>query len=263
MCCCSLHWLSSKKKITLNPCLFHFFPCTEILAISNNNFGGELTDTFGTLESLETIDVSGNLFEGPIPSSIFEVSTIRLVYLCQNELSGPLPGNYGSATELRDLYVSENKLTGVIPNITDGQLLKLNEFLVRLLLCFWSNLTRGLFSVVNCQLGFLIFSCSNIHMRSYKTMISREPCPSQYATCGYQRPCWKTCGPIATTLAALTQKWSANAALNAFSKKVRPLDFYSTHRRVACMAGCILQRSYRACNKLLLGLFVLLQTTNW
>lgn len=90
------------------------------------------------MESLETIDVSGNLFEGPIPSSIFEVSTIRLVYLCQNELSGPLPGNYGSATELRDLYVSENKLTGVIPNITDGQLLKLNEFLVRLF-CFASG----------------------------------------------------------------------------------------------------------------------------
>jgi len=118
------------------------------MALSDNNFWGQLTDTFGILGNLETIDVSSNLIDGAIPGSIFDAPSIRLVYLSENDLSGPLPTNYGSAVELRDLYLDGNKLTGEIPPIEDGQLQNLNEFLVSVFLFKQSDSILGLFPVL-------------------------------------------------------------------------------------------------------------------
>jgi len=104
---------------------------TEVLGLSDNQFGGILVDTFAELVNLESIDIANNEVKGSIPPSLFEAPKIRLIYLSNNQMTGPLPNNYGSASDLRDLYLDGNNLTGEIPGIQEGQLPNLNEFLLQ------------------------------------------------------------------------------------------------------------------------------------
>ena len=76
--------------------------------------------------------MSNNEFlTGFLPATLFDVPTVRIIYIANCSLAGPIPGNYGSPPFLRDLFLDGNDLTGTVPEITQGQLLMLNEFLLQ------------------------------------------------------------------------------------------------------------------------------------
>lgn len=77
------------------------------------------------------MDASNNLFSGSLPKTIFDAAALRLLYLSNNTLSGSIPSEYSKPSLLRDLYLDGNGLVGTVPNITSGQLMNLNEFLVQ------------------------------------------------------------------------------------------------------------------------------------
>ena len=152
------------------------FWSAEVLALSNNNFWGQIIDSFEALSSLRTIDLSTNVINGVIPSTVFNLSKIRLVYLSNNELTGTLPSNVGSAPELRDLYVDGNKLSGEIPPIENGQLPNLNELLVRR----FRYLHAFLWEISSLTLLLSVAARQQLYWDNASFNL-RSPCSKQYA----------------------------------------------------------------------------------
>jgi hypothetical protein len=67
-------------------------------------------------------------------------------YFSNNQITGPIPAGYAEPPLLRDLFLNGNRLTGTVPDIEDGQLGQLTEFLLQ------NNVITGTMSDSICQL---------------------------------------------------------------------------------------------------------------
>lgn len=124
------HWFQKWSWCLLCEYIVIFLLYIENLIFHDNFLSGQIPNVFQKMQSLDYLDASNNLFTGSIPETIFEVASLRLLYLSNNTISGSIPPEYSKPTFLRDLYLDGNVLVGTVPDITNGQLVNLNEFLV-------------------------------------------------------------------------------------------------------------------------------------
>ena len=99
--------------------------------LNNNAFTGQLRDSFDFLPNLTLFDVGNNEFTGFLPSKLFDLSTLEFAYFSNNSFVGTIPANLENANSLRDLFLDGNLLRGGIPDISEGQLPNLTEFLLQ------------------------------------------------------------------------------------------------------------------------------------
>lgn len=100
--------------------------------MNNNFFSGTLATTLFGASQLEFIDLSNNAFlSGTLPNSLFGLQQVRNIYLANCSLAGTLPANYGTPPNLRDLFLDGNNFVGTVPEVSTGQLTRLNEFLIQ------------------------------------------------------------------------------------------------------------------------------------
>ncbi|KAI4296253.1 hypothetical protein L6164_036226 [Bauhinia variegata] len=96
----------------------------EYLDISNNQFHGQIPDSFENLMSLVVLSVSDNHLSGPMPSTLGQTSYLKELNLSNNHLSGTLNTTLMRLSELVVLDVAQNELEGVI---TDTHLKNLRK----------------------------------------------------------------------------------------------------------------------------------------
>nr|GMD65766.1 LRR receptor-like serine/threonine-protein kinase [Ipomoea batatas] len=102
--------LSGSIPSCFNPeTITHFY-------LSNNWFGGQLTDPFcNNSSSLRTLDLSRNNFRGTIPKWISDLVGLIILLLKGNHFEGIIPNQLCQLTDLSILDLSCNNLTGSIP----------------------------------------------------------------------------------------------------------------------------------------------------
>lgn len=113
----------------------------EELDLYDNNFGGELPESFGNLSTKLTgllvsdnqlsgripnwignfvnlidIDMRGNQFTGIIPIEVGKLRSIRILDLSHNHLSGNIPTFLGNLSLLTKLHLDDNNFYGEIPS---------------------------------------------------------------------------------------------------------------------------------------------------
>ncbi|KAM7473925.1 hypothetical protein LguiB_021168 [Lonicera macranthoides] len=93
--------------------------CTnfQILALSINNFGGEIPSSIGNLSAqLNRLALGANYISGIIPAAIESLASLYGLYLGNNLVSGPIPNSLGKLRNLQELVLKGNKLRGQIPS---------------------------------------------------------------------------------------------------------------------------------------------------
>ncbi|KAM7473950.1 hypothetical protein LguiB_021193 [Lonicera macranthoides] len=93
--------------------------CTnfQILALSINNFGGEIPSSIGNLSAqFNRLALGANYISGIIPAAIESLASLYGLYLGNNLLSGPIPNSLGKLRNLQELVLKGNKLRGQIPS---------------------------------------------------------------------------------------------------------------------------------------------------
>lgn len=86
------------------------------ITMMGNNVSGNLTSSFGNLDSLKYVSLIDNKIGGNIPTSIGNCSALRILNLGANYLSGTIPSSLGMLTALTNLDLYSNGLTGEIPS---------------------------------------------------------------------------------------------------------------------------------------------------
>lgn len=104
------------KNLKGNVTLMSELKSLKLLDLSNNNFGGLIPPSFGTLSELEVLDLSSNKFEGSIPSQFGGLTSLKSLNLSNNLLVGELPMELHGLEKLQDLQLSSNQLSGFIPS---------------------------------------------------------------------------------------------------------------------------------------------------
>nr|XP_048330300.1 receptor-like protein 7 [Ziziphus jujuba var. spinosa] len=83
--------------------------------MSSNRFEGEISELFGNLKGLYSLNLSNNMLTGSIPSSLGNLTVLESLDLSQNRLSGQIPQPLKQLGFLERFNVSHNNLTGPIP----------------------------------------------------------------------------------------------------------------------------------------------------
>ncbi|XP_048328880.2 receptor like protein 27-like [Ziziphus jujuba] len=83
--------------------------------MSSNRFEGQISELFGNLKGLYSLNLSNNLLTGCIPSSLGNLTVLESLDLSQNKLSGEIPKQLKQLGFLERFNVSHNNLTGRIP----------------------------------------------------------------------------------------------------------------------------------------------------
>ncbi|XP_060675770.1 receptor-like protein 7 [Ziziphus jujuba] len=83
--------------------------------LADNRFDGEISDLFGNLKALHSLNLSNNRLTGCIPSSLGNLSELESLDLSQNNLSCYIPQELKQLGFLSSFNVSHNNLTGPIP----------------------------------------------------------------------------------------------------------------------------------------------------
>ncbi|GJY07080.1 leucine-rich repeat-containing protein [Tanacetum coccineum] len=100
------------------------------LDMSNNRFGGLISQCFGKLtSSLRMIDLGNNSFQGSIPSSNNDCESLEGLILKGNQLEGELPRSLSKCRSLSVIDLGNNHLNGTFP----GWLGELSELQVLVL----------------------------------------------------------------------------------------------------------------------------------
>ncbi|GKE48109.1 leucine-rich repeat-containing protein, partial [Tanacetum coccineum] len=100
------------------------------LDMSNNRFGGFISQCFGKLtSSLRMIDLGNNSFQGSIPSSNNDCESLEGLILKGNQLEGELPRSLSKCRFLSVIDLGNNHLNGTFP----GWLGELSELQVLVL----------------------------------------------------------------------------------------------------------------------------------
>nr|XP_048326649.1 receptor-like protein 7 [Ziziphus jujuba var. spinosa] len=83
--------------------------------LSDNRFEGVISDLFGNLKAVHSLNLSNNRLTGCIPSSLGNLSELESLDLSQNNLSCHIPQELKQLGFLAIFNVSHNNLTGPIP----------------------------------------------------------------------------------------------------------------------------------------------------
>ena len=83
--------------------------------LSDNKFEGEISDLFGKLKALRSLNLSNNMLTGRIPSSLGNLTELESLDLSRNKLSGEIPQQLEQLGFLETFDVSHNNLVGRIP----------------------------------------------------------------------------------------------------------------------------------------------------
>nr|XP_048330766.1 receptor-like protein 7 [Ziziphus jujuba var. spinosa] len=83
--------------------------------MSSNRFEGQISELFGNIKGLYSLNLSNNLLTGCIPSSLGNLTVLESLDLSQNKLSGEIPKQLKQLGFLERFNVSHNNLTGRIP----------------------------------------------------------------------------------------------------------------------------------------------------
>ena len=101
---------------SLPPALFSRLTDLGVLALSRNNFSGELPNNIRVLCSLKIVTLSDNNFSGPVPQSLKNCPYLQLLDLSRNQFSGPFPAFYlGLQLPLAYIDFSSNNFLGEVP----------------------------------------------------------------------------------------------------------------------------------------------------
>ncbi|KAG2689984.1 hypothetical protein I3760_09G165900 [Carya illinoinensis] len=177
--CSMLHWLFNSTTSLVDLHLAHINEFHEF----------SISDAFGSLNSLRTLNLIGNQLVGGIPRSFWNLCSLDSLYLQNNRLSGnlyeymsnssgclvgslrefcvwnnrftgPLPESIGNLSNLEILMVENNSLTGVIHEAHFSNLIKLKELylgLNSLILRFSDNwvppFQLDVIDLSSCRLG--------------------------------------------------------------------------------------------------------------
>lgn len=95
------------------------------IRIHSHHLTGTLSEAFGTLSELQTLELTNNRLSGTVPSEFGALRQLRSLELDQNYLSGSLPTEFGMLSELRSLSTFWNRLSGTVP--TEFRNLDLDE----------------------------------------------------------------------------------------------------------------------------------------
>ncbi len=87
------------------------------ISLMGNNVSGNLTPSFGNLDSLKYVELIDNKIGGSIPTSFGNLSALKILNLGANYLTGPIPSSLGMLFALTNLDLYANALTGEIPAI--------------------------------------------------------------------------------------------------------------------------------------------------
>lgn len=88
---------------------------------------GNLTESFGNLDALETIYLGFNSFSGSLPSSLGRLGALTSLGLNYNAFTSTIPTTLALLTNLRGLHLAGNQLTGPLPELARLNLLQLIE----------------------------------------------------------------------------------------------------------------------------------------
>ena len=77
---------------------------------------GTLSEAFGSLTELETLDLTNNRLVGTVPTEFGALQQLRSLQLDQNSLSGSIPTQVGRLTHLRRVSTFWNRLSGTVPS---------------------------------------------------------------------------------------------------------------------------------------------------
>ncbi|KAF3434362.1 hypothetical protein FNV43_RR25465 [Rhamnella rubrinervis] len=83
--------------------------------LSDNKFEGEISDLFGKLKALRSLNLSNNMLTGRIPSSLGNLTYLESLDLSRNKLSGQIPQQLTQLGFVETFNVSHNNLVGLIP----------------------------------------------------------------------------------------------------------------------------------------------------
>lgn len=91
------------------------YPDLDIINLSNNNFHGEISPSWGMSKKLRSFMIGGNKISGTIPPEIGNLSQLSILDFSSNLLVGEIPKTFGKLTSPVKLYLNNNKLSGGIP----------------------------------------------------------------------------------------------------------------------------------------------------
>ncbi|KAL7205006.1 hypothetical protein ACSBR2_018014 [Camellia fascicularis] len=130
----SLEWIDFTYNMmsgSLPEDLCVFLPKLEILALSKNEFDGQIPSTLGECRELQIISLSYNKLIGFISKAIGNLTLLQILYLGGNNFKGLIPEEIGELPNVRELVLSTNNLMGAIPtsifNISSLQGMSLTE----------------------------------------------------------------------------------------------------------------------------------------
>ncbi|KAF3434374.1 hypothetical protein FNV43_RR25477 [Rhamnella rubrinervis] len=83
--------------------------------LSDNKFEGEISDLFGKLKALRSLNLSNNMLTEGIPSSLGNLTYLESLDLSRNKLSGQIPQQLTQLGFVGTFNVSHNNLVGLIP----------------------------------------------------------------------------------------------------------------------------------------------------
>ncbi|XP_068318952.1 probable LRR receptor-like serine/threonine-protein kinase At3g47570 [Pyrus communis] len=93
--------------------------CTslELLALSDNNFGGGIPRSIANLSTqLNYLTLGGNFIHGSLPNDIGNLINLTALHLENNHLDGSVPHEIGKLEKLEELYLGSNEFSGSIPS---------------------------------------------------------------------------------------------------------------------------------------------------
>ncbi|KAJ3695080.1 hypothetical protein LUZ60_000457 [Juncus effusus] len=92
----------------------------SVLDLQNNRFYGQVPQSFGNLQNLQSLFLSENLLTGRIPNEITGLESLITLNISYNYINGEIPINIGDISSLQTLSLAGNKITGRIPNSLSG-----------------------------------------------------------------------------------------------------------------------------------------------
>ncbi|KAF4370363.1 hypothetical protein G4B88_013047, partial [Cannabis sativa] len=105
---------SNQLTDSLPQCLGSFSQVLQLLNVKQNNFSGEMPQTFLDGCSLITLDLSNNQLEGMLPESLTKCSALQILNLACNRMSGTFPFWLQNLTSLQVLVLRSNQFHGPI-----------------------------------------------------------------------------------------------------------------------------------------------------
>tara|TARA_R110000850_G_scaffold274786_2_gene412802 strand:+ start:35280 stop:35990 length:711 start_codon:yes stop_codon:yes gene_type:complete len=133
-----------------------------------NNLKGEIPQSIGNLENLQSLKLFFNQINGSLPAEIGNLKNLKVLDLNSNAITGNIPSEIGNLVHLKELLLSSNNFTGTLPSAI-GSLDKLET------LVLFDNHLYGDFPVAIASmenLKELIIASNNFNSESLQTSLA-------------------------------------------------------------------------------------------